>query len=243
MSLLRVPALLVGLLLALWALPALADGLPAPQGLRVSPASGPEGQTTLVLQWEPVPGAFGYEVFMFKAGQWDLDEDDTDCIPMTASTRIGGLDPDTPYEFRVRAVGAGGAVSPMTAAVGARTVAVGSVGHTAVTATPPAQQRRKEADVAGPAPDAPSSAIGVFADSDTINLSWRKVAGASHYRVEEEKDGKWVEIPDANGGLPQANRTVLKDHPRPGPFRFRISAVGANGRMSEPSLPVTVLRD
>lgn len=237
----RIPGL-VALLLALWALPVLADGLAAPQGLRVAPASGPEGQTTLVLQWEPVPGAFGYEVFLFKAGDWDLDEDDTDCTPMTASTRIGGLDPDTPYEFRVRAVGAGGSVSPMSPAVGARTVAAGSVGHTAATATPP-PPRRTQADVAGPAPDAPTSAIGVFADSDTINLSWRKVAGASHYRVEEEKDGKWVEISGADGGLPTGNRTVLKDHPRPGPFRFRISAVGENGKMSEPSLPVSVLRD
>lgn len=234
---------LLALVLAAWAAPAVAQGLPAPQGLRVAAASGPEGQTTLVLQWEPVPGAFGYEVLLFKAGEWTLDEDDTNCIPMTASTRIGGLDPDTPYEFRVRAVGAGGAVSPMSPAVGGRTVAAGSVGSTAAVQTEPPPPPKKAAEVAGPAPDAPTSAIGVFADSDTINLSWRKVAGASHYRVEEQKDGKWVEISAADGGLPPTNRTVLANHPRPGPFRFRISAVGENGRMSEPSLTVTVARD
>lgn len=237
---------LLGLLLAAWAAPALAEGLETPQGLRVAPASGPDGQTTLTLQWDPVPGAYGYEVFMLDAGKWALDEEDTNRIPMTASTRITGLDPDTPYEFRVRAVGAGGVCSGMSPAVGGRTVAVGSVGTTSAVQTAPSPSPRasgaRNQAVAGPAPDAPTGAMGVFGDSDTVNLAWRKVPGASHYRVEEFRDGKWIEL-EAPAGLPQDSRTVIRDRPRPGPFRFRISAVGENGRMSEPSLPVTVTRD
>ena len=60
--------------------------------------------------------------------------------------------------------------------------------------------------------------------------------------MEEERDGRWVERPGPSGPL-RENRLLLAGHPRPGPYRFRIFAVGANGRMSEPSWTLTISRD
>lgn len=232
----------LALLLAL-AAPALAESLPTPRNVSVQPAPGVEGQTTLVLQWEPVPGAFGYEVWVWQDGQWRLDEEDTSLIPVTASTRVSGLKPDTPYEFRVKATAGGGTASELSEPVGGRTLALGAGVAAPVPPRPAASPVRSTgAEASGPPPEAPSGTLGIFPDAYSVQLAWRKVAGAAYYRIEEEKDGRWIELAGPSG-QPRENRVTLPGHPRPGPFRFRVFAVGANGRMSEPSMSITVSRD
>lgn len=83
----------------------------------VKPAlpAGP-GQLTLLkasdreveLRWDAVSGAIGYEVLVRRDGEWRLNEDDPNYVPMTNSTTLPGLGPGTTLEVSVRAVLPGG---------------------------------------------------------------------------------------------------------------------------------------
>lgn len=231
---LRVALLLVLLLAS--ALPGPGrEALEAPGRVRVEVPPAPDGTTTLVLRWDPVPGAFGYEVYEYRGGRWVLDEENPSRIPVTTSTRLAGLQPDTPYEFRVRAVGPDGQVSPMSEPVGGRTLAPGE----SAPAPPPAAPAP---DPAEPPPPAPTGVIAVFGEDDTVQIAWRAVPGAVSYRVErQEEDGEWALIPGA-AGRPSEPRTTVPGCPVPGPYRFRVRSVGADGQLSEPTWPVTVER-
>ncbi len=99
-----------------------------PQNLVVTAPAGALSQSQLDLRWEAVPGALGYEVLRRRNGQWWLNEEDPNCTPMTTSTSLTGLSPDTEFEFCVRAVLAQG-LSTSSLSVKART----SVADQAVT--------------------------------------------------------------------------------------------------------------
>ncbi|HXE73579.1 MAG TPA: fibronectin type III domain-containing protein [Candidatus Nitrosotenuis sp.] len=229
------------LLLVLWALPLAAEEvLDTPAGLRVEVPPAPRGRTTVILRWEPVPGAVGYEVLQMRGGQWWLNEDDPNCIPITTSATLGGLEPGRTYLFRVRAVGPHSSVSQPSEPVEARTLDPEMVSRPgpAPVATSTATRR---IDPEAPPPPPPTGLFAIFQDSETIRLAWRSVPEAASYKVEEEKDGKWVALPGEEG-YPKSPTTLLPDHPLPGPYKFRVRSVGANGKVSEPTLPVTVER-
>ncbi|MEW6277914.1 MAG: fibronectin type III domain-containing protein [Candidatus Eremiobacterota bacterium] len=221
---------------------AVAQSMPAPSNLRINVPPAPDGATRLELRWDPVPGAMGYEILQWKNGDWWLNEDDPNRTPFTSSTTITGLSPDTPYEFAVRAVGERGMVSSNSQPVGGRTL--GRVASAPVASPSPGLtgSKRPPVDPRAPAPEEPTGLIGVFPEQDRVQLSWRKVPGAATYQIEEEIEGQWRPCENVMGE-PEANKVIILYHPRPGPFRFRVYAVGSNGKRSEPSWPVTVTRD
>lgn len=219
--------------------PATAE-LPAPGGLVVEPLPSPDGQTALELRWKVVPGAVGYEVLQWRGGQWLFDDQDDNRIPLTTSTTIAGLQPGTTYRFSVRAVGANGQVSAQGEAAEGRTlvrevsISRGSVEEAPVTAG-------SRVDPKAPPPAAPTGLFAVFAEQEEVKLTWRKVSGAAGYYVEEEINGAWEPCDEVVGDR-ASNSVVILNHPTPGPYRFRVRAVGANGKSSEPSFPVTARR-
>ncbi|MBI3925620.1 MAG: fibronectin type III domain-containing protein [Armatimonadetes bacterium] len=241
------------LLLALAHNAALAQDLPAPTGLKLVVPAAPNGHTRLELRWDPVPGAVGYEVLQHRAGRWWFNDSDLSRIPITSSTVISGLDPGTPYEFCVRAVGPGGKVSANSAPAGGRTL-LREVSYSPRGKDPaegfedpeeapilPSQTPPAAADLNLPAPEAPSGLIAVFHEQDRVKLSWRKVKDAKRYYVEEERNGVWKPVEKLQGEPSSCIVTIL-EHYSPGPYRFRVRAVGPNGKSSAPSWPVTADR-
>ncbi len=216
----------------------------APTGLAAEPA---EEGTAVELSWDAVKGAVGYEVLEWKRGEWRLDDRDMSRVPLTSSTTIRELNTGLTYRFAVRALFEGGqssAISQPVDFVAKRQVKVfrnpdeeeGDSGKIAST-----RSRADQIDPKAPPPEAPTGLFAVFSSQDVIKLSWRKVRGATRYYIEEEKDGAWVpveKLDTAEGG----NVADIKDHPTPGPYRFRVRAVGRNGKSSEPSFPCTARR-
>lgn len=218
---------------------ALAQGnLPSPTGLTVSVPAGSAGVSRLDLRWEKVPGAMGYEVLQMRNGKWWFNEDDPNRTPMTTSTSISGLDPETAYEFCVRAVGNSGLKSALSASVGGRTTARPEI-NVSSNPTPRATPQQTEVVVTsskdkGKAPEPPSGIFGTFPQQDRIKLSWRPVPGATGYVIEEQKEGVWKPAEDIVGAR-EATSVIILNHPTPGPYTFRLRAIGSNGKFSEPS--------
>ena len=218
--------------------------LPAPADVAVTSATGAEASSQLVLRWTRVPGATSYEVYRKnKAGKWVLNEDDPNYTPLTNSTTLTGLDPATQYQFRVRAVGEKGVKSALGAIVSGRTVSndislpsfsisVGS--QPPLTSSAPIKAHFGTLE-------APGGLFGIFPEADRVRLTWRSVSAAVRYVVEEEVKGEWKPANDVVGE-PASTTVVLLNHGMPGPWRFRIRAMGSDGAFSEPSWPVTVER-
>lgn len=219
--------------------------LPSPTGLTVVVPASPAGVSRLDLRWEKVPGAMGYEVLQKKNGKWWFNEDDPNLTPLTTSTSIGGLEPETSYEFCVRAVGAGGLKSPLSAPAEARTQGRMEV-NVSSNPTPRATPTQTSVTVVsskdrGKAPEAPSGIFGTFPQQDKIKLSWRPVPGATGYVIEEQKEGVWKPAEDIVGER-AATSVIILNHPTPGPYKFRVRAIGTNGKFSEPSWEYTMER-
>jgi hypothetical protein len=105
---------------------------------------------------------------------------------------------------------------------------------------PQAPARKGEEKPKGPPPPAPEGLLGFFGSDDTVRLSWRPIRDASGYVVEEEKNGQWL-APEEGVIIENRASIVLKRHPSPGPYYFRVYAV-RYGLRSTPSLPVRVER-
>lgn len=91
----------------------------APTGLRVR---GTPGQTTVILDWNPVAGASGYNIYRsdLTAGQASTGGDPIGDSGDTAFT-VQGLEPGHSYTFTVAARDAAGNNGPKSAKVTART--------------------------------------------------------------------------------------------------------------------------
>lgn len=130
--------------------------LAAPTGLKVVKTTA----TTVDLSWNKVTGAGNYRVYRNGVAQNVGASYDT-------TAQIGGLSPDTPYEFTVAAGQSGSeTVGPRSAPVKART-AKPSVGKPS---TPKASQVTKS----------------------SVYLTWPAVKGAEGYRVYREGIGEPV---------------------------------------------------
>lgn len=99
------------------------SAFPAPGGLTAQAVS----HSQILLSWDPVPGATGYEVLVWKDGRWWFNEDDPNMTPIATGTTLVGLLPNTAYELSVRAIGPSGISSVASASVGARTLVEGAV--------------------------------------------------------------------------------------------------------------------
>ncbi|MBT9583191.1 fibronectin type III domain-containing protein [bacterium] len=257
-----------------------------PRNLVIVQPAGGAAETQVNLRWDPIPGALGYEVLRKRNGSWWLNEEDPNCTPITNSTSITGLSPDTAVEFCVRAVLPKG-LSANSAPATARTQPLGTApiarkeGPTqplpVVDDEPPARPAQpppvrntnadpdpvpvsgsitdlvppppkpkatpatpKEERPKGPPPPAPEGLMGLFTGKGDIRLSWRMVAEATGYLVEEEREGQWVSLED---GIIQENRPslIVKGHGGAGPYLFRVRAV-RHGQRSSVSLPTKVER-
>jgi hypothetical protein len=225
--------------------PAMAQAaLPVPAQFTVVTAPGDGATSQLVLRWKRVPGATSYEVWRLnKAGKWVLNEDDPNYTPLTNSTTVTGLDADTKYQFRIRAVGDKGLKSALSAVAAGRTIAADislpSFSVSSGSETTPSQDAPIQAKFG--VLEAPGGLFGIFPEADRVRLTWRSVSAAVRYVVEEEVKGTWKPANDVVGA-PASTTVILLNHGMPGPWRFRIRAMGSDGSFSEPSWPVTVER-
>jgi len=253
--------LLVGHLSGGWAL-AQAQVGSAPQNLLIITPASNLAENQINLKWDPVPGALGYEVLQKRGSTWWLNEEDPNWTPITSSTSLTGFTADSELEFCVRAVLPGGH-SPSSLAVRARTASstgpapvskpapkvgeesldlnapIGDLVPPPPKATRPPKTSTQEAPK-GPPPPPPEGLMGFFAGDDRVRLSWRKLAEANGYLVEEQRDGQWITLEKGviDGNQPSL---VLEGYRSPGPYVFRVRATRA-GQRSRPSLPTKVER-
>ncbi|MGE0491689.1 MAG: fibronectin type III domain-containing protein [Vulcanimicrobiota bacterium] len=211
----------------------------APTGLTVTPNEEVAGVN---LRWDPVPGAVGYEVLQWRNGKWWFNDEDPSRTPLTSSTTIGNLEPNTEYRFSVRAVGGEGEAGALSEAVEASTRPREVTVRPTQPDAPVPNGSTTMVDPKLPAPDAPTGLFAFFTSQDEIKLTWRASRLADRYYVEEELQGQWAPVkPEVQ--VRSANEVMIKNHPTPGPYRFRVRAVGKNGKSSTPSFPVTARRD
>lgn len=236
---------------------------PAPVNLAVEVPAGNLAESQLLLRWDPVPGALGYEVLQRRGDGWWLNESDPGYIPVTNSTAITGLLPNQEFEFCVRAVLPGG-LSANSAVIRARTAVgepvkavlpqaggslreepldlnapIGDLVPAPVRKAPP-QKKPERATPEGPPPPAPGGLMVFFSGDDKARLSWRKVSEATGYLVEEEREGRWQAL---EKGVVVENQPwiVLSGYPSPGPYHFRVRSL-RGGQQSPPSLPARLER-
>lgn len=126
------------------------SAFPAPSGLTAQAVS----HSQILLRWDPVPGATGYEVLIWKDGRWWFNEDDPNMTPIATGTTLVGLRPNTAYELSVRALGPSGISSVASVSVGARTLAEGTV---ATPAAPTSETSLTSLSRPNPAPKTPPS--------------------------------------------------------------------------------------
>lgn len=214
----------------------------APTGLTATPSG--EG-TAVDLSWDSVSGAVGYEVLEWRGGEWRLNDRDPNRIPLTATTTLADLNNGLTYKFAVRALFEGGLSSPISAPVEFVAKREVKVFRKPAEDSPQSGTDRRDRvsniDPKAPPPEAPTGLFALFSSQTVVKLSWRKVRGAARYYVEEEKDGAWVPCQEADSSE-GSNVADIKNHPTPGPYRFRVRAVGRNGKSSPPSFPCTARR-
>lgn len=224
----RLSLLLAGIVL-LWSA-AWAEPLPAPQGFSVT-----NDGHVFRGRWEAVPGASYYEVWTRQYGNWRFNEKDPETSPFTSSFELPGS--DDRFRFKVRAVsgdGERGEFSDEAQAVLEISKPVSKPGSTGVAGG------GDGFDLEAPPPPPPSSLFAVWTEPREIRLVWQSTEKADHYIIEELRDGKWLSVVGAE--FPKPTTAILKDKPAPGPYQFRVRAVGRNGRASEPSRPTTAKR-
>jgi hypothetical protein len=216
--------------------------LPAPTGFTVVTPTGAEAGSSLILRWNQVAGATGYEVLVKRGGKWVLNDNDPNYTPLTNSTTISGLNSAEQYAFRVRAICDKGK--------GALTAVVSGQTHIADISLPSFSISSGSHE--GPADSpvttttigvltVPTGLFGLFSEGDRVRLTWQPVAAAMRYVVEEQIKGKWQPANDVVGE-PASTSVTLLNHGVPGPWVFRIRAMGSDGSFSDPSWPVTVER-
>lgn len=207
-----------------------AEPLAAPKHLTVS-----NDGSVFKGRWEAVPGASYYEVWTRQYGNWRFNEKDHETSPFTSSFELPGS--DDRMRFKVRAVSGDGQKGDFSEEAQA-TVEV------ARPVTSPGASTSTGAgdgfDVEAPPPKAPTSLFAVWTEPREIRLVWQSTEKADHYIIEELKDGKWTSVVGAE--FPKATTAILKNKPAPGPYQFRVRAVGRNGRASEPSRATTAKR-
>lgn len=209
------------------------------------PLEAPENFTVELVQerfrgkWSPVKGAGFYQVWVERFGRWSFSEKELEYTPFTSSFDLPVTDERA--RFRVRAVDKDGQTGPFSKEVAPVRV------RASETPEPDSQVSRgnskasnSEFDPKAPAPPPPTSLFAVWIEQDVIKLVWRGPTGAKTYSVEEEVNGEWVSVTSIK--FPRKNTALIKNKPVPGPYRFRVRSVGANGRASEPSFPTTVKR-
>jgi hypothetical protein len=253
------------------------DGTPAPPGPQRSSFPAPSGltaqaisQSQILLRWDPVAGATGYEVLIWKDGRWWFNEDDPNMTPIATGTTLVGLLPNTAYELTVRAIGPSGISSVSTASVGARTLQEGST-----IAPAPVSNDSSLASTARPAVPPARTPTGTRANQPPTEslaptrgqqASVRKSLPAPEapgsllglYSDKDQIKLQWRKVPDAirysveeelDGKWVLAEKTkgdssstslLMLDRPQPGPYRFRVRAVNREGTPSEPSWPTSV---
>ena len=190
-------------------------------------------------RWEAVPGASYYEVWVKNFGRWTFDPNELQTSPFTSSFELRVMDDRA--RFKVRAVdskGTGGIYSDEVAPV--RKAADNSEDETRSNAPSTTGSGGTDFDPKAPPPEPPTGLFTIWVEQDVIKLVWQDSKGAKNYAVEEYVDGKWTS--PARIEFPRENTAMIKGHPAPGPYQFRVRAVGKNGRASEPSRPTTAKR-
>ncbi len=218
----------IALAVVLLVSPGWSESLEIPEELSVS-----HDGSTFRGRWQAVKGASHYEVWTKLYGNWRFDSKEPEMSPFTSSFEVRGSD-DRMW-FKVRAISGSGKVGPFSDEVQAIPTVVGASPQRPVLTDP--SDKRDDFDPETPAPEPPSSLFTVWTDPREIRLVWQASPKAIRYTVEELKDGKWVSLPKVD--YPKPTTAVIKDKPQPGPYQFRVRAVGRNGRTSEPSRPTT----
>ncbi|MFA5506005.1 MAG: hypothetical protein WC314_16410 [Vulcanimicrobiota bacterium] len=205
-------------------------GLSAPSGLVV------EREGAMYKgRWDAVPGASYYEVWVKNYGRWVFDAKALETSPFTSSFELRVEDERA--RFRVRAVDSQGVAGDYSGETGSTKVAESAAPDRS---TAISSSSAGGFDPKAPPPPPPTGLFAIWTETDIIKLVWYDARGAKNYAVEELIDGVWVS--PARIEFPRANTALIKDHPSPGPYRFRVRSVGSNGRASEPSRPTTAQR-
>lgn len=225
-------AVLIGSFLALS--PVLGQELEAPENFTVELV-----QERFRGKWSAVEGASFYQVWMQRFGRWSFNEKELEYSPFTSSFELPATDERT--RFRVRAVGRDGKFGPFSEEVTPVRLRSSEESEPDSNAIGGGTKVTNSAfDPKAPAPAAPTSLFAVWIEQNTIKLVWHEPDGAKTYSVEEEIDGNWVSVTSIE--FPRPNTAIIKNKPAPGPYRFRVRSVGANGRASEPSRSTTAKR-
>lgn len=213
--------------------PVCAQQLPAPQSLKVTLKNG-----VFYGSWEAIEGASYYEVWTKLYGNWHFSEKEHQLMPFTSSFELAGSDERS--LFKVRAVSSDGTRGEFGQAVSA-TVETESARESRAS-RPSSADKTGEAtfDPEAPPPSAPKGLFAVWIDPRSVRLIWQAVDAAARYSVEELRDDKWASVVGLE--VIKSTTVVIKDRPMPGPYRFRIRAIGANGRASAPSWATTLKR-
>lgn len=220
--------LLLALLVALSG-PVFCQELGVPQNFKVEmtreSASG---------RWDAVSGASYYEVWTEAFGRWRFDEKNLDSSPLTSSFQLPTS--DRSMKFKVRAVGPNGEKGEFSAEV----VAEQADSKTTASKKYASGQNKVSFDLDAPAPKTPTSLFAVWNKARVIRLVWKGDPKAARYSVEEQRDGKWISVSRIK--FPKKNTALIEGHPMPGPYKFRVRAVGKNGKASKPSRSTTAKR-
>ncbi len=217
---------------SLW-VPGLCDEIPAPTSFTVT-CDG----STFRGRWDPVKGASYYEVWTKQFGGWRHDEKEFAQSPFTSSFELPGHDDRT--VFRVRAVFADQSKGEFSDAVSVERVAAESSEPIRTKRTGKGSAGATSFDPEAPPPEPPSSLFAVWNDPREIRLVWQASKDTVRYSVEELVEGTWVSVQGIE--FPKDTSATIKDRPMPGPYQFRIRAIGRNGRASDPSRPTTAKR-
>ena len=215
-------------------LPALAQTLPAPEDFRVTMADG-----KFSGRWKPVRGATHYEIWTKSFGGWRFDEKSFQMSPLTSSFELR-VDNDR-TRFKVRAVSSGGEKGKFSRAVSATRNSAESPDSAGGKSTRSYQKKQgPNIDLEAAAPGPPTGMLAVWSDPRVIRLVWQAPKEATKFSVEEFVNGKWVSVRELT--FPKRTTALIKNHPMPGPYKFRVRSVGANGRASKPGRPTTARR-
>lgn len=212
--------------------PASAQELETPANLHVTIV-----KNSAQGSWDAVKGASYYEVWTEAFGKWNYDEKDLSASPFTSSFKLDIQDRRTRY--KVRAVGPNGEKGPFSAEV---------MGSEKPRETADAEDQKdyskpgatSKFDPKAPPPEPPTSLFAVWNEARVIRLVWQGGKRAVKFTVEEQIDGRWESVHRIS--FPKKNTALIEEHPMPGPYKFRVRAIGENGRASEPSRTTTARR-
>lgn len=213
--------------------------------LSAEPLSTPEGLHVTFDgemfrgRWTPVPGASGYQVWTRLHGGWRFDEREFWSVPFTSSFELPG--DDDRIRFRVRAVAPDGSLSEFSRDVApVRETPEEARAESSSGRATSAGRGGGDFDPDAPPPEVPTGLFAVWEEGRTVRLVWSESPDAVKYAVEEQIDGRWTA--PAQISFPRKTTALIEDRPMPGPYVFRVRAVGKNGRASQPSRPTTLSR-